>query len=96
MTVVCIAVSDDLIIGDSYYFGVAFDSRVHHGVLLQINLADILETSAEFCDLDAGGRYVTVPISLVSEDRKIAQVRWKKIFSKSKRGKYSIQDVMAQ
>jgi len=85
--------SDSLTVGELYYFGVPFELRVHSGKLLKVNLADRLEASAEFCDLDSGGRYVTVPISILSRDRKEAQQKWKLIYSRSKRGKYFITDV---
>jgi len=86
----CYAVeSNALVLGDTYYFGVPFELRVHSGKLLRINLKDKLEVSAEFCDLDAGGRYVTRPISILAEDRKTAQQKWKIIYAISRRGKYS-------
>ena len=85
--------SDQLIIGNTYYFGVPFDSRVHSGKLLKINNADRLEPSAELCDLEGIGRYVTVAVSLMSESKKDAQQKWKKIYSRSKRGKFALNDV---
>ena len=85
--------SSDLVVGDIYYFGVPFELRVHSGKLIKLNEKDRIEVSAEFCDLDAGGRYVTIPVSVLAKDRKTAQQKWKNIYSTSKRGKYSLEDV---
>ena len=89
----CTVQSDDLTIGGVYYFGVPFDSRVHSGKLLKVYPKDRLEPSAELCDLEGVGRYVTVPITIMSENKKEAQQKWKKIYSTSKRGKFALNDV---
>lgn len=86
-------VIDNLEIGETYYFGVPQEARVRSGTLLKINPSDRLEPSAEVLDDEGIGKYLTIPISLMSTTRKEAQALWKPVYSKSKNGKFSITSV---
>ena len=63
-------------IGQSYYFGVAHEAKVHEGRLLSIHLNDSIEPCASFNDMSNGGRYVVIPTRLISGTRKAAQELW--------------------